>query len=237
MTNAIANTFHGQDVRHVLIDGEPWFVLGDICAVLGVSNVGNVRTRIDQASIREADVPNAAGYLRQTVMVNESGLYEVVIRSDKPDAVAFRRWITAEVLPAIRKTGGYSSAPALTDDELIHRALTISTERVAALTEKVAELAPKAEFFDELMDAEGMYSMQAVAKMLGFGPNILFREARRAGILQGNNLPYQRYEHHFKVIPGTYKNRKTGDTVPTATTKVRPSGVDFLRKKLAGALV
>ncbi len=119
----------------------------------------------------------------------------------------------------------------LSDDEIMHQALTISSRRIGELTEKVAELAPKAEFYDELMDADGCYSMQAVANMLGWGRNVMMRELRRMGVLQGNRLPYQRYAHHFKVVPGTYTNR-AGETIPTATTKVLPSGIDFLRKKL-----
>lgn len=168
---------------------------------------------------------------------NEGGINRLIMRSNASNAEAVQDWFTDTVLPSIRKTGSYSTAPALTGPELLAHAVIEAQAMIAAKDQQIAELAPKAEFFDELMDAEGMYSMQAAAKMLGFGPNILFRECRRAGILQGNNLPYQRYEHHFKVIPGTYKNRKTGETVPTATTKVRPSGVDFLRKKLAGVLV
>lgn len=123
------------------------------------------------------------------------------------------------------------------EDEIVHQALAITARRVEALTARVAVLEPKAEFYDELMEADGTYSFLAVAKMLGWGRNILMRELRRAGVLQGNNLPYRRYEHHFKVVPQTFTNRKTGETVPTATTTVRPSGIDFLRKKLDRSLV
>lgn len=100
-------TYVNTTVRVVVIDGEPWFVLADLCVVLAISNVGNVADRLDQVNIRRADVENARGQMRQTVVVNESGMYEVVIRSDKPEAVAFRRWITGEVLPQIRRTGQY----------------------------------------------------------------------------------------------------------------------------------
>jgi DNA-damage-inducible protein D len=134
------------------------------------------------------------------------------------------------------KTREAEVATTESDDEVIHRALTITAKRVEALTAKVAELEPKAEFFDNLMDANGLYSMEATAKSLGYGRNVLYRDLRRLGILQGNNLPYQRHAHHFKVIPGTYTNRKTGELVPTATTWVRPSGLDYLRRKLAEAV-
>lgn len=106
-------------------------------------------------------------------------------------------------------------------------------ERAELAEAKVAELEPKAEFYDELMDADGTYSFLAVSKMLGWGRNIMMAELRKSGVLQKNNLPYQRYEHHFKVTPQTFINRKTGETVPTATTSVWPSGIEFIRKKLA----
>lgn len=131
------------------------------------------------------------------------------------------------------KTRQAETAPtALSEDEIVHQALAITARRVESLTARVAVLEPKAEFYDELMEADGTYSFLAVSKMLGWGRNVMMRELRRAGVLQGNNLPYRRYEHHFKVVPQTYTNRKTGETVPTATTTVRPSGIDFLRKKL-----
>ncbi|SKY29633.1 DNA-damage-inducible protein D [Mycobacteroides abscessus subsp. massiliense] len=106
-------------------------------------------------------------------------------------------------------------------------------ERAELAEAKVAELEPKAEFYDELMDADGTYSFLAVSKMIGWGRNIMMAELRKSGVLQKNNLPYQRYEHHFKVTPQTFINRKTGETVPTATTSVWPSGIEFIRKKLA----
>lgn len=113
----------------------------------------------------------------------------------------------------------------LSDDEIMHRALTISARRIA-------ELEPKAEFYDELMDSDGYYTMQATANILGWGRNVMMRELRRLGVIQGNRLPYRRYSHHFKVIPGTRVHPKTGETIPTATTYVLPSGIPFLRRKL-----
>lgn len=125
----------------------------------------------------------------------------------------------------------------LTDDQIMHQALTISARRIGELTERVAELEPKASFYDDLMEADGTYSMLATSKIIGWGRNVMMRELRKSGVLQGNNLPYQRYAHHFKVVPGTYTRSDTGETVPTATTYVRPSGLVFLRKKLIDAEV
>lgn len=107
--------YQNQDVRTVSIDGEPWFVLADLCAVLGIANRANVASRLDTSGVRSADI-SSGGQRRAVTIVNEAGMYEVVIRSDKPEAVAFRRWITHEVIPAIRQTGTYSvAAPAPTE--------------------------------------------------------------------------------------------------------------------------
>lgn len=106
--------YREMTVRVVMVDGEPWFALSDLCAVLEIANTRNVAARLadDQKGVRSMDTP---GGRQQMTVVNESGMYEVVIRSDKPEAVSFRRWITGEVLPQIRKTGGYGAQPALPD--------------------------------------------------------------------------------------------------------------------------
>lgn len=102
--------------------------------------------------------------------------------------------------------------------------------------QKVAELEPGAEAHDAFMRADGLLTMEAAAKALGYGRNILFKDLRRLGVIQANRLPYQRYAHHFEVKAGTYTNRVTGELVPTATTYVRPAGLDFLRRKLTNAV-
>ena len=125
---------------------------------------------------------------------------------------------------------------AQTREQRFALALTEAGQMLAEKDQAIAIMAPKAEFYDDLMDADGTYSFLAVSKMLGWGRNIMMRELRRNGVLQSNNLPYQRYEHHFKVTPQTYKNRKSGETIPTATTSVWPSGIPFIKRKLAGSL-
>ncbi|WP_280474788.1 BRO-N domain-containing protein [Nocardia asiatica] len=110
-TEVMPFTYEGSEVvRTLVIDGDPWFVLSDLCRVLDIANGRNVAARLadDQKGVRLVDTP---GGRQQMTIVNESGMYEVVIRSDKPEAVAFRRWITGEVLPTIRKTGGAYIAP------------------------------------------------------------------------------------------------------------------------------
>lgn len=99
--------FKGNPVRVVMIDDEPWFVALDVCEALGIARARDAVSRLGPDDAVLTGVIDSVGREQRSHVVSESGLYELVIRSDKPDAKAFRRWITAEVLPSIRKTGGY----------------------------------------------------------------------------------------------------------------------------------
>lgn len=121
-----------------------------------------------------------------------------------------------------------------TGPELLAYAVIEAQAMLAAKDATIAVLTPKAEFYDDLMDADGAYTWQTTANILGWGRNVMLRELRKLGVVQGNRLPYRRYSHHFKVIPGTYPHPKTGEQIPCATTHVLPSGLQFLRKKLDG---
>lgn len=128
----------------------------------------------------------------------------------------------------------------MSDDEILHRALEISAGRVKALEAKVEEIEPKAEAYDSFMDSDGTYSVGNVAKMLGTSQNKLFTELRNHGVLIGKghmrNTPYQQYMHHFAVKAYSY-TRSDGNEGTSYTTRVQPSGVDFIRKKLKREVV
>lgn len=96
--------YNGAQVRTVESNGQPWWVLADVCKVLELSNPRVVAERLDEDERRKLDLPRQGA----TWCINESGLYNVILRSDKPESKPFRKWVTAEVLPAIRKTGTYS---------------------------------------------------------------------------------------------------------------------------------
>jgi prophage antirepressor-like protein len=106
-------SFDGAAVRVVTRDGEPWFVLADVCKVLEIENSGNASARLDDDEKGIHTVDTLKGPQKVTV-VNASGLYSLVLTSRKPDAKRFKKWITSEVIPSIRKTGGYGvPAPAI----------------------------------------------------------------------------------------------------------------------------
>ena len=100
--------YEGAEVRTVQIDGEPWFVLADLCRELEISHVKDTATRIDEDDLGQTEVIDRMGRSQKVWIINESGLYTVILRSDKPQAKPFRKWVTSVVLPSIRKTGSYS---------------------------------------------------------------------------------------------------------------------------------
>ena len=104
-----SNPAFGQVRVSIDASNQPIFCLADICGVLGVSNVGNVKSRLDADDIRQADSIDSIGRTQKILYVTEEGFYDVVIRSDSPKAKPFRKWVTHEVLPSIRKTGQYNA--------------------------------------------------------------------------------------------------------------------------------
>lgn len=99
--------YESSEVRTVQVNGEPWFVLADVCKVLEISNSRNISSRLEPDE-KGVTLVDTLGGTQQMTIINESGLYAVVLRSDKPQAKPFRKWVTSEVLPSIRKHGSYS---------------------------------------------------------------------------------------------------------------------------------
>ncbi|MCQ9367978.1 BRO family protein [Brevibacterium sp. 91QC2O2] len=240
--NELMNIFSYQDteIRVVMVDGEPWFVAADIARILGYRMASDMTRRLDEDERGTRSVRTPSGEQEMTV-ISEPGLYSAVMGSQVPGAKAFKRWITREVLPSIRKTGGYGATPAALDDQqIVARALQITTAQVAELEAARAVDAPKVQAYEALMDSDGAYSIGAVAKIIGQGwsQNRLFQFLRSDGVLipKGHlrNTPYQRYAHHFDVAAGSYE-RSDGTRGTSHTTRVLPSGLDFIRRRIAAA--
>lgn len=227
--------FNYQDtpIRTVVVDGQAWFVATDLVAILDIGRTHDAVRGLDDDE-KGTDTIRTLGGEQQVSVVNEAGMYSLVLRSRKPEAKKFRRWITHEVLPSIRKTGSYGQV-APTGPELMARALIEANKVLEAKDEKIATLEPKADAYEAFMNADGTYSIGRVAKMLGRSQNKLFAELRNAGVLIAkghmHNTPYQKYMHHFKVTPYSYERKD--DTIGCSyTTTVQPSGVEFIRRKL-----
>lgn len=169
--------YSGAEVRTVRKDGAPWFVLKDVCGVLGVGNVSDVYARLDTDEKGVGQIDTLGG--RQSMnIISESGLYNVILRSDKPEAKPFRKWVTAEVLPAIRRSGGYIAGQNdLSPAELMAKALKVAEHtlaerdaRISSLQVQNAIMAPKADYFDELVERNTLTSFRDTAKELGIPP-------------------------------------------------------------------
>ena len=186
----------------------------------------------------KCDIPTNSGVQNMSV-IPEGDIYRLIIRSNLPSAEEFERWIFDEVIPSIRKTGGYN-LPQTYADAL--RALADQAEQSeklrlenSELQQANIEMKPKADFFDAVAGSKKAMSMEEVAKVLsypGVGRNKLFEILRNQNILQRDNIPYQKYidSGYFRVIEQKYN---VGDEVRiNIKTLVFQKGVDFIRKTL-----
>lgn len=166
----------GQDVRIVDINGDPWWLLKDVCDILSIANSRDAADRLDDDEKNTVVLNDGTPGNPNRTIVNEAGLYNLILRSDKPEAKAFRRWVTHEVLPQIRKTGAYGNAvhDALTDPDKLRGLLYDYAGRVLTLEAKVAEQAPKVQAMLRLEGAEGSMCVTDAAKALNLRPKALF---------------------------------------------------------------
>lgn len=165
--------FDGRAVRTQFDEnGDPWWVAKDVCDVLGVTNITETLKRVDDEDFSITEVLDSVGKLRKTYIVNESGLYSLILTSRKPEAKRFKRWVTSEVLPSIRKTGSYGKPKELTRLQLIDMAREAEIGRLEeqrlrlAAEEETKRLLPAATFGEELMDSATLLTVTAVAKAL-----------------------------------------------------------------------
>lgn len=180
--------FDGNDVRALTRDGEAWFVLADVCRVLEIGNPSMAAARLDDdekhtlSSIEGGKINGLGTVGAMPTIINESGLYSLVLTSRKPEAKRFKKWITSEVIPAIRKTGGYMVAAAdETPEALALRALTVLQATVERQKAQLAIVAPKAEALDRIATAEGSLCVTDAAKALQVRPKELFDYLRAHG--------------------------------------------------------
>lgn len=201
MENIQVFEYRNNKVRTVDVDGEAWFVLKDVCAVLGISNNRMAADRLDDDE-KGVSLIDTLGGKQEMVIVNESGLYHVILRSDKPEAAPFRRWVTNDVLPTIRKTGSYN-APQLTRSQLLATALIAAHEELEEKDKQIETMKPKALFADAVSASKKSILVGEMAKLLSqngidIGQNRLFDWMRKNGYLikdpkrSDYNLPTQR---------------------------------------------
>lgn len=237
-------TFGETDVRTIELDGEPWWVLSDVCKVLEIARGSRIAERLEDDEVRQTYITDSLGREQSTYIVNEPGLYSVILRSDKPQAKPFRKWVTTEVLPTIRKHGAYMAPDVLEQtiqnpDFLISLAMELKAEqeRRKALESKIAGDKPKVIFADAVSESQNTILIGDLAKILNqngmnTGQRRLFEELRNRGYLMkhgaSRNMPTQRsMEMGLFKIKETAVTHADGHVTVNKTVKVTGKGQQY----------
>lgn len=246
--------FHNEQFGKVRIamneSDESLFCLADVCSVIGIANARNVKSRLDLEDVRQMDTLTEGGK-QQVTFITESGLYDVIIRSDSEKAKPFRKWVTSEVLPSIRKHGAYMTQETLekaltSPDFLIQLATNLKEEKQKRIEaeQKIQKDAPKVLFADAVSTSQRSCLVAELAKILqqngvNIGQNRLFSWMRENGYLcQKGDYYNQPTQKAMKL--GLFELKKTSITKPdgsvlvTTTTKVTGKGQIYFVEKFLG---
>lgn len=244
-TAVVPFEFEGSAVRVIHIDGAPWFVAADVCSVLGLKNSRDAVEKLDEDEKRVGSTDTSTG-AKDVWLVSEAGYYKLSIRCRKattPGTVQHRfcKWVTGTVLPQIRRTGSYQAAPAevpdLTNPEVLQRLLlTQCTKRIEA--EKRADVAeatvattqPKADVYDLIANADGLYNITTAAKLLNQSPNKFMQYLRAGYLYQRGSAPVPRQEYIDRGI-FTLKVHMIDDKARSQSL-LTPKGLAYFAKKL-----
>lgn len=199
------------EIRATLIKDEPYFCLKDICEILEIKNISDCKKRLRQSGVGTAEVIDNLGRKQQANFINESNLYRVIFQSRKESAERFTDWVTMDILPSIRKNGGYiAGQESLTDDELMAKALLVAQNKIAEKDNRIAsletevkvkeqiigELKPRADYTDKILKNTGLVTMTQIAKDYGMTGQAMNKLLHDLGIQykqSGQWLLYSKY--------------------------------------------
>ena len=232
-------------IRVIVENDEPLFLASDIALALGYEKKSKMYERLDDddkvvksPKIRGSSILELPQNVTKVMFVTESGLYESILGSNKPQAKDFKRWVKKEVLPSIRKTGSYQveQKPAIQAPTNFIEALELALEQakeIESLKTQAIENAPKVVAYDKLMDTHNSISIKEFGKIIGMGEKNLFKWLRNNSYLMGDNKPYQRYidRGYFEVVEKTCdidENRSKNYT----QTLITPKGQGYLSNKI-----
>ena len=235
--------FENHEVRSLLINDEPYFVGKDVAEILSYSNTRKALTDHvdDEDKMDGVTIRDSIGRNQKPVLINESGLYSLVLSSKLPSAKKFKRWVTSEVLPALRKTGQYQ-VKELSGQELMARALIEAQNVLAAKDKQIEEMKPKALFADAVATSHTSILVGELAKILkqngiDMGQKRLFAWLREKGFLikrKGTdyNMPTQKAMELglFEIKEGSYVNG-SGVNITTKTPKITGKGQQYFINK------
>ncbi|WP_368095232.1 phage antirepressor [Bifidobacterium bifidum] len=249
--------FKGASLRTLTDEeGEPWFIAKDVCDILGMSNPSMAVIALDKDEVAQIDPKDYLGSenrSNQAVnIVSEPGLYKLIMRSRKPEAKEFQRWVTHDVLPQIRRTGGYiPTSESDSDEDIMARAVLVAqktikqkNQQIAEQQTRIVELEPKARFADAVAASDGTCLVGELAKMLrqngmDIGQNRLFRLLQADGYLgksgSNRNVPTQRaMDLGLFRIKETTVTHADGHTTVSRTPKVTGKGQRYFINRYWG---
>lgn len=241
MTDLQLFEFQDKPVRVVMIAGEPWFSFNDVCAVIGISQPWTAAKRLDQRDLANTkDLMSEFGGEQEATIVNESGLYDLIFASRKEAAKEFKRKVTTEILPEIRKTGMYLGQmdlpTALRKYADAVEAKDAASKRAIEAEAKIEELRPIEAEWRTYMDSTGLCDLGALAQALGGGRQRLVNRLRELGVLvslsasQGGTRPMQPYSEQEQ---GWFAVRiETTNIGPVSVTYATPRGVSNVLRAL-----
>ncbi len=215
-------------VRAVERDGEPWFVGKDVAQALGYAKPSDAARKLvdeEDRGISKMETPSGT---QEMTIINESGLYSLILSSKLPAAKKFKRWVTAEVLPALRRNGGYINGQAtMSDAEIMAKALVVAQNTIAQRDKRISELTvttqimqPKADYFDELVDRNLLTNFRETAKQLGI------RERTFIAFLMDHKYIYR--DKRGRLMPYAEKNSGLFEIKESTNEKTKWSGTQTL---------
>lgn len=220
------------EIRTVIIDNEMWFVGKDVSDILGYQNGSrDINRHVDEEDRRKAMVFDSHQD-KETIIINESGLYSLILSSKLPTAKEFKRWVTSEILPSVRKHGAYMTPETIENVLLNPDTIITLAQQLKAERAKVAELQPKADYYDTVAKADGLTSIRETAKLFGIKERqfIKFLESHKYLFRNsmGKLIPYSTYTPNlFEVKEVVYKSTH-GENSTTVYTKITPKGREAL---------
>lgn len=242
MSDLIPFDYGREKIRVVSIDGVPWFIAADVCMVLGIRDTYDATRGLDDDE-KGTDSIRTPGGQQSVTTVSESGLYSLILRSRKPQAKQFKRWITHEVIPSIRKTGSYGEERQLPQTFADALELAARQHRELESTKaQVAELEPAAHSWETLVGTPGDYSMRDAAQILDrdpaiqMGQNRLARYLRETGWTCGKGKPYQHQVDCGRLASRvlSFEHPHTGEPQLSSQVRITPKGIQELHKRLGG---
>ena len=226
--------YSGNQVRTTVRNEEPWFVAADVCKVLDIKNSRDAMERLDPDE-KDVAITDTLGGGQKMTIVNEPGLYSLILTSRKPEAKVFKRWVTHEVIPSIRKNGGYMRGQEeMSDDDLLARALVVAQNVLKEREKRLAALEPKAEYCTKVLNSGELLTVTTIAKDYGMSAVNFNKLLERLGVQYHQGDMWHLYQEYADKGYTDYETYLFGDEGSRTAMKWTQNGRKFLYDLLIG---